>query len=236
MTRRRFRAGDPFEDLLDGRPSDDSALFELLTAARAPGTRHDMLGLPAAREAFLDVRRQRRGSTRRLPAATRTAARRLVTLKAMAAVSGATMIGGVAYAASEANLLVGGPEKHDRSTSTPVPQGSPGSRSGGATAGVPGGNGGQQSGDGSGRNSVTSTDLHSPTGLGLPGGENPPGQESHPAQSNQPTHAHPTHPNRPPHPSHPAHPAHSTKPNTGNSGSAERSPHPEPTSSGAARP
>ena len=77
MKRRRTRSADPFENLLDGRSSDDSALAQLFTAAQAPGTREELAGLPVARTAFLETRspaQARRVAMSRLPAATRTAA------------------------------------------------------------------------------------------------------------------------------------------------------------------
>src|SRR4051794_7711893 len=111
MNPRRSSSGDPFEELLDGRSPDNSALARLLTAARAPGTRDEMGGLPAARSAFLEARQPRRSRATRLPAATRPAAGKLFALKALAAVSGATLVGGVAYAATDTSLL-GGTDHH----------------------------------------------------------------------------------------------------------------------------
>ncbi|MDT4921969.1 MAG: hypothetical protein QOI15_2871, partial [Pseudonocardiales bacterium] len=132
MNRRQSSSGDPFEELLDGRTPDDSALARLLTAARAPGTRNEMAGLPAARTAFLDARQPRRAGAIRLPAATRTAAGRLFALKAVAAVSGATLVGGVAYAATDTNLLGGTDHrKHGPVASAPAEP-----RSGSTTRGV----------------------------------------------------------------------------------------------------
>jgi hypothetical protein len=123
--RHRPGSGRRYEDYLDGSYSDDSALSGLLDAARAPGTREDMAGLPAARTAFRSVpfvRSRPAASVSRLPAATRTAAGRLLALKFVAAVSGATLVGGAAYAATGAKLLGGGsPGPHKQGTTTSAP-------------------------------------------------------------------------------------------------------------------
>jgi hypothetical protein len=126
MTRRhRLGSGRRFEELLDGSRPDDSALSGLLDAARAPGSRDEMTGLPAARSAFMSVpyvRGRPAASVSRLPAATRTAAGRLLALKFVAALSGATLVGGAAYAATGARLLGGStPHKHPTYRSAPVP-------------------------------------------------------------------------------------------------------------------
>lgn len=115
MSRRRRAAEDGFEDLLDGRDPGSSALGRVLDAARAPGRPDELSGLGQAQAAFLMARqphrtRAARGS--RLPATTRSAAGRLFVLKAAAAVSGVTLVGGVAYAATGAHLLGGGSDQH----------------------------------------------------------------------------------------------------------------------------
>ena len=124
-SRHRPGSGRRYEDFLDGSHSDDSALSALLDAARAPGAREDMAGLPAARAAFMSVpyvRTRPAASVSRLPAATRNAAGRLLALKFIAAVSGATLVGGAAYAATGAKLLGGshGPPKHSTSSTAPA--------------------------------------------------------------------------------------------------------------------
>jgi hypothetical protein len=128
MSRRhRLGSGRRYEELLNGSRRDDSMLSAVLDAARAPGTRDEMAGLPEARAAFMSVpyvRSRPAASVSSLPAATRTAAGRLLALKFLAAVSGATLIGGAAYAATGAKLLGGGsphPHKHSTSTSTSAP-------------------------------------------------------------------------------------------------------------------
>ena len=122
---RRLRLGSArrYEELLDGARADDRALSDLLAAARAPGTRDEVAGLATARTEFLNTRfRPIRGATKSLPAATRTAARRLLVLKAVAALSGATLIGGTAYAATGTDLLGGSSKdpapRHGSSSST----------------------------------------------------------------------------------------------------------------------
>ena len=132
-SRHRPGSGRRYEEFLDGSRSDDSALSALLDAARAPGTREDMAGLPAARTAFMSVpyvRTRPAASVSRLPAATRTAAGRLLALKFVAAVSGVTLVGGAAYAATGAKLLGGSHSPPTHSTSSTAPA-VPGHRGGG---------------------------------------------------------------------------------------------------------
>jgi hypothetical protein len=96
------------ERLLAGDVTDGSAISRLLAAARAPGTPEEVADVEAARSTFvLTTLASPRTPINIRPAATRTAAVRLLTLKAIAAVSGATLIGGVAYAASNTALLGG---------------------------------------------------------------------------------------------------------------------------------
>ena len=120
MSRRhRLGSGRRYEELLDGARSDDSALSGLLDAARAPAAREEMSGLATARNAFMSVpyvRTRPAASVSKLPAATRTAAGRLLALKLVAAISGVTLVGGAAYAATGADLLGGGPQQHSPSS------------------------------------------------------------------------------------------------------------------------
>jgi hypothetical protein len=219
MSRRhRLGSGRHYEELLHGARADDSALSALLDAARAPGTRDEMAGLPAARNAFLAapyLHTRPAASVRRLPATTRTAAGRLLALKLVAAVSGVTLVGGAAYAATGAKLLGGGSSHHRTSASSTANQ--PGSRhhhgagqlkpvglpaptpagpvpTSAATHGKPGGV------------SSSAHEAHSPTEAR--GQSNAPGPHtSHPVK--------PTHPATPTHPSSPSHtptPSHTPKP------------------------
>jgi hypothetical protein len=101
------------ENLLAGDVTDGSAISRVLAAARAPGTPEEVAGLEAARSTFvLATLASPRPPINIRPALTRTTAVRLLTLKAIAAVSGATLIGGVAYAASNTALLGGSPPNH----------------------------------------------------------------------------------------------------------------------------
>jgi hypothetical protein len=99
------------EQLLEGAVDDGTALAGVLAAAQAAGTPAELTGLDAARAAFVATHVAEaalpRPSVAKLPAVTRTTAGRLLALKAIAAVSGATLVGGVAYAASGARLLGG---------------------------------------------------------------------------------------------------------------------------------
>jgi hypothetical protein len=238
MTRRRKHAGDPFDDLLDGCSSDGSALAELLSAARAPGAPDEMLGLPSTRAAFLDARRPRRTAIR-LPAAGRLAA-----LKVLAAVSGATMIGGVAYAATEANFLGGTGGNHQKPPAASSPAGphhdqsrSAGPQGGGGGTGPetgPAGNGtapGAANGPGSGR---PGSDGGQPYGSGA-NSTHPVGPGEHSAL---PHRAHPTHPAHPSSTSHPEptpsgepHPSHTPSSEPDGSNGTQRGQLPVPTPS-----
>src|SRR4051794_33088385 len=99
---------DPFELLLDGGHGSD-ALSHVMAALTAPGTQDELLGLDAARSAFLAAQAPTaapaRATARRRPATTRTVAGRLLAAKAVAAVSGITLVGGVAYAATTTSLF-----------------------------------------------------------------------------------------------------------------------------------
>lgn len=124
MSRRhRFGSGRRYEELLDGARSDDSALSAVLDAARAPATRTELSGLSTARNAFMSVpyvRTRPAASVSRLPAATRSAAGRLLALKLVAALSGISLVGGAAFAASGTDLLGGTSPRH-HSPAGPVP-------------------------------------------------------------------------------------------------------------------
>lgn len=107
----------PLERLLDEEAFDGTALSRVLAAARAPARPDELAGLESARLAFrqqVATPRHRVASSRgRAPASTgaRTLAGRLLAAKAVAAVSGATLIGGVAYAASS-GVLTNAPSLH----------------------------------------------------------------------------------------------------------------------------
>jgi hypothetical protein len=100
---------DPYELLLDGDLGHD-ALSRVLAAVTASGTQDELGGLSTARSAFVAAYTPmaapaRAASARHRPAATRTVAGRLLAAKVVAAVSGITLVGGVAYAATTTNLF-----------------------------------------------------------------------------------------------------------------------------------
>jgi hypothetical protein len=114
MRRRPRFSSASLDALLDGDCDDGTALARVLIAAGAPGTPQELAGLDAARAAFVRAApAPSRPPMTPLSAATRTAAGRLLAVKAIAAVSGATLIGGVAYAATSTHLL-GGRSPHHR--------------------------------------------------------------------------------------------------------------------------
>src|SRR5437763_6068037 len=117
--RRRSRLNSAsLENHLDGGRVADTPLARVLSAARAPALPDELAGLPAARTAFVQARH---GAPRHpragLPAASRTAAGRLLAIKAVAALGGATLIGGVAYASNVGILGGSSPQKPSQHTS-----------------------------------------------------------------------------------------------------------------------
>lgn len=103
--RRRHATAASLDALLDGARDDGTALARVLAAARAPANPRETTGLDAARTAFIGAANAPRPARPKRHGGTRSVAGRLVALKAIAAVSGASLIGGVAYAASSTNLL-----------------------------------------------------------------------------------------------------------------------------------
>jgi hypothetical protein len=121
MRRRAHLGSAALEQLLNSDARDSTQLAQLLAAACAAGTPEELAGLDATRTAFLADRQAPGHSVGRLPAVTRTTAGRLFALKALAAVSGATLIGGVAYATASNTGLLGGSHHHTQpSTSAPA--------------------------------------------------------------------------------------------------------------------
>lgn len=223
-------SGRRYEELLDGARSDDSGLSALLDAARAPGTREDMAGLQSTRNAFMSVpyvRTRPAASVSRLPAATRIAAGRLLALKLVAAVSGVTLVGGAAYAATGAQILGGGSSPHRHSTSTSTPAPAPGNRGGGPYQVVPG-QGGPTGGGlltqpanngGPNGNSSVARSEHPPANPATPPGQtNTPGAPT--SHAPKPHHT-PTPQNTKPHES-PS--PHNSSPGQGNAARAKPSP------------
>jgi hypothetical protein len=133
MRRRAHPSSADLERLLDGQPANGTALSRVLGAARAPGSPDELVGLDAARAAYVAARSPSPAGTRSpvatLPAVTRTTAGRLLALKALAALSGASLIGGAAYAATSSGLLGGTTHHHP-----PAPQQSSSSPGHGSTS------------------------------------------------------------------------------------------------------
>lgn len=103
ISRNRLTRGY-LDDLLEGRSTRADALTDILSAARAPGTPHEVDGLGAALAAFASV------SDSDLPVLSAAAERRsplltrLITAKVLGATAGAVALGGVAVAASTGSL------------------------------------------------------------------------------------------------------------------------------------
>jgi hypothetical protein len=222
MRRRARQESAALDLLLEGGVAEDTPLSRVLAAAMAPGTPHDLAGLDAARSAFLATGPAAQHRPPALPAATRIAAGRLLTLKAIAAVGGATLIGGVAYAASDAGLLGGSsPQRHGEHSSSAPGSGSNADPQTSANPAVPGGTSGHphpsrattpNKGHGGG---ATAHASHTPHGT--PPATHPRGTPSsrpstlaRPSTTPAPSgHAKTTPPQRPtdPAPTHPTHPA-----------------------------
>jgi hypothetical protein len=121
MRRPIRRTSAALEELLDKDVADGTELSRVLAAARAPGTANEVVGFQGAKSAFMVASR----NLPRFPVRHRAAASRSITargfmLKALAAVSGVTVAGGVAFAATTTGFL-GGPAKgpaHHRTAPT----------------------------------------------------------------------------------------------------------------------
>lgn len=107
MTRQARHGSAGLELLLDEDVFDGTRMSRVLSAARQPTHAEELVGLGAARAAFIstfEAAHSGRTHTGR-SASSRRVAGRFIALKAAAALSGATLVGGVAFAASHANLL-----------------------------------------------------------------------------------------------------------------------------------
>jgi hypothetical protein len=131
MTRLARHGLERLEFLLDEDVLEDTRLCRVLSAARQPTHADELGGLVQARAAFVSTfnpAHEAREAVSR-PTGRRTFAGRLLAVKAVAAVSGATLVGGVALAASHTSLLNEAP-RHTQNqpavqTSQPLaPQGS----------------------------------------------------------------------------------------------------------------
>jgi hypothetical protein len=210
MRRLARRRSASLEDLLDADVSDGSALSRVLSAARAPGTSEEMAGLGTAMSAFYVTG----PASPRPPMPTRSVTTRTVTgrwiaLKALAALSGASLIGGAAYAATNAGFLDNlSPHKPGQQTTHTVPgtSSSNGDRSTGRTTTDPTG-GRNHPGESTARTAPHPgrVDASTPS-PGSNGG--PPGSVASP--SHTPARPTPTGTN-PTHPAHPSHPVHPTQ-------------------------
>lgn len=96
--RHRHPVPSSLDALLDGH-DDGTALARLLGAARAPDTQREVAGLDAARAAFIRGVELWDAPARKRPVG------RLLAVKVAAAVSGVSLIGGVAYATTSSGLL-----------------------------------------------------------------------------------------------------------------------------------
>lgn len=92
--------GEYYDSLLAGR-DDGSELGRLLAAARGPAAADELTGLGPALAAFRDASASAAAATRV------RRARRWLVLKVLAVASGASLAGGVAYAATNGGLLGG---------------------------------------------------------------------------------------------------------------------------------
>jgi hypothetical protein len=120
MTRQPRHGSARLELLLDEDVFEDTRLSRVLSVARQPAAAEELAGLTEARAAFvlaLNPPLTTRASSGR-PARSRSLAGRLLALKAVAAVSGATLVGGVALAATQANFLGNSPQ-HQKNQQAP---------------------------------------------------------------------------------------------------------------------
>ena len=211
MTRHARHGSAGLELLLDDEVLEDTRLSRVLSAARAPAQAEELAGLVAARTAF--------ASTFTAPLATRVPANRpkalagrLIALKAIAAVSGATLVGGVAFAASHSNLLRS-PAHHQHNQQAPqgpqpgAPQGSwvastavsPGH--GAVTHGKAGGKAAQPRGNSTASGRAHQSNAPHPHPTNTPPSTSPgQGRTHHPKnnQTQQPSDGRTAHPSQPP--------------------------------------
>jgi hypothetical protein len=204
MRRAIRRSSASLEQLLEKDIADGTTLCRVLSAARAPGTTHEVAGLEAAMSAFAAATRE----TPRSPASHRAVATRTVTarrfaLKALAAVSGVTLAGGVAYAATTAGFAGGSPNDVPPRHSTGPGQGTHSTNSFGGSLPLGPGSVGSPAGAHP-RSTLTAT-----VAVTHPNGR----PEVTPPNRPESTRVHPTHPTSSPHPSPtPSSPASHTAP------------------------
>src|SRR3954451_16406141 len=92
------------EALLDGRPTADDPLADLVAAVRAPGQPHELSGLDAAGATLAAPGVAGAAAPPAPVPALRRVAGRLLALKIVAVAAGTAVAGGVAYAAVSGNL------------------------------------------------------------------------------------------------------------------------------------
>jgi hypothetical protein len=222
MTKRSRHGSAAYDRLLDAPEDGGTRLAELLAAARAPAQPSELGGLVAARSAF---ERAQLGPARgraavSVPSLGR-AAGRVVAVKVIALLGGASVLGGAAYAAADVGLLPGinqQPAHHAPATPASSHESAPGGAHRPAGGGpIPGATSVTVPGGGHSHtpaHPATSTAAHaSPS----PSAQQPSAQQpSAPQSSPHPTH--PTHPPKPTpseqptptktHPSHGGNPSH----------------------------
>lgn len=190
MTNRAHHSSSAaYDRLLDATESDGTPLAELLAAARAPARPGQLTGMATARAAF---ERAHMGPARgrapvSVPTLGRRAAGRVLAVKVIALIGGASVVGGAAYAAADIGLLPGSkPSHHAPAPSHPS---EPGLTRGPVRGGpIPG-----------------ATSVVAPATRRHHTSANP----ATPQNSSSPTAAHPSAPSSP-HPTHPTHPPHPT--------------------------
>lgn len=114
--------------LLDTDEADRTPLGRLLAAARGPGTEEEVAGLADASRAFyLAGPGTRRSPVPARRVGARASAKRWLAVRAIAGIAGVSLLGGVAYAATNTGLLDGGtkPRPAAPNTSRATESGSP---------------------------------------------------------------------------------------------------------------
>src|SRR4051794_40179249 len=119
------------DDLLDGRPTAENPLADLVAAVRAPAQQHELSGLDAALAAFAAAPTGAESSEDSSPAFKRVAGR-LLALKALAVAAGPAVAGGVASAA--VNGTLDSPSGSNSSAVASDSSGAPGSSRAGSSA------------------------------------------------------------------------------------------------------
>jgi hypothetical protein len=217
MTRHARHGSAGLELLLDEDILDGTGLSRVLSAARQPTQAEELAGLSSARAAFVATfnppHTVRTHAGRR--AGSRSVAGRLIALKAAAAVTGVTLVGGVAFAATQTNLL-SNPTHHEHNQQAPQA-----SQAGGTGGGPQGAQVTASAG------SVPGRGASAAQGKGA-------GQPARSHSSNASAAAHPS-PSHSPHP-HPSNSSPSSPPGQSNAPQRKTSPSPHASSGRAGSP